>query len=235
MRPFKSTISLTEARRLLAAGVRPIARTERVALVEAAGRVVAAEVAATIDVPPFARSAMDGYAVVASDTRGAARGAPIRLRIVDRIHTGELPRNRIDPGTCAEIATGAPLPGGADAVVMVEETAAADGTLVEILAEVSPGQNIGRRGADITAGDLVVRRGDHLNASRIGAIAAIGCPDVEVYARPRVAVLSTGNEIIDPGAPLAGGQIYDVNRFTLGAVIADHGGTPETHRRFRTR
>ena len=230
MRPFKSTISLTEARRLLAAGVRPIARTERVALVEAAGRVVAAEVAATIDVPPFARSAMDGYAVVAAGTRGATRGGPIRLRIVDRIHTGELPRTRIDPGTCAEIATGAPLPGGADAVVMVEETAAADETLVEILAEVSPGENIGRRGADITAGDLVVRRGDHLNPSRVGAIAAIGCPDVEVYARPRVAVLSTGNEIIDPGAPLAGGQIYDVNRFTLGAVITDHGGTPEPHR-----
>jgi molybdopterin molybdotransferase len=229
MRPFKSTISLTEARRLLAAGVRPIARTERVALVEAAGRVVAAEVAATIDVPPFARSAMDGYAVVAAGTRGATRGGPIRLRIVDRIHTGELPRTRIDPGTCAEIATGAPLPGGADAVVMVEETAAADETLVEILAEVSPGENIGRRGADITAGDLVVRRGDHLNPSRVGAIAAIGCPHVEVYARPRVAVLSTGNEIIGPGAPLAGGQIYDVNRFTLGAVITDHGGTPEPH------
>jgi molybdopterin molybdotransferase len=191
---------------------------------------VAAEVAATIDVPPFARSAMDGYAVIAADTRGATRGAPTRLRIVDRIHTGELPDNRIDPGTCAEIATGAPLPEGADAVVMVEETAAADETLVEILAEVSPGQNIGRRGADITAGDLVVRRGDHLNPSRVGAIAAIGCADVEVYARPRVAVLSTGNEIIDPGAPLAGGQIYDVNRFTLGAVITDHGGTPEPHR-----
>src|SRR6202790_1827678 len=127
-------------------------------------------------------------------------------------------------------ATGAPLPGGADSVVMVEETAAADDGGVDILAEVSPGQNVGRRGADITAGDLVVRRGDHLNPSRIGAMAAIGRPDVEVYARPRVAVLSTGNEIIGPGAPRAGGQIYDVNRFTLGAVIADHGGTPERHR-----
>ena len=95
MRPFKSTIPLTEARQHLAAGVRPIARTERVALVEAGGRVAAADVAATIDVPPFARSAMDGYAVVAADTRGARRGAPIRLRIVDRIHTGQLPRNRI--------------------------------------------------------------------------------------------------------------------------------------------
>jgi molybdenum cofactor synthesis domain-containing protein len=230
MRPFKSTISLTEARRYLAAGVRPIERTERVALVESGGRVAAADVASTIDVPPFARSAMDGYAVVAADTRGATRVAPIRLRIVDRIYTGQLPGNRIEPGACAEIATGAPLPGGADSVVMVEETAAADDDGVDIFAEVSPGQNVGRRGADITAGDLVVRRGDHLNPSRVGAIAAIGCPDVEVYARPRVAVLSTGNEIIDPGAPLAGGQIYDVNRFTLGAVITVHGGTPKLHR-----
>src|ERR1700681_2959463 len=185
MRPFKSTIPLTEARQHLAAGVRPIARTECVALVEAGGRVAAGDVASGIDVPPFARSLMDGYAVVAADTRGATRGTPIRLRIIDRIFTGQLPRTRIDPGACAEIATGAPLPGGADSVVMVEETAAADDGGVEILAGVSPGQNIGRRGADITAGDLVVRRGDHLNPSRVGAMAAIGCPDVEVYARPR--------------------------------------------------
>jgi molybdopterin molybdotransferase len=233
MRPFRSTISLAEARRHLAAGVSPIARTERVSLAEAGGRVAAADVAATIDVPPFARSAMDGYAVVAADTRGATRGAPIRLRIVDRIYTGQLPRDRIDPGACAEIATGAPLPAGADSVVMVEETAAAEGDRVDILAWVSSGQNVGRRGADITAGDLVVRHGDHLNPSRVGAIAAIGCPDVEVYARPRVAVLSTGNEIVDPGAPLASSQIYDVNRFTLGAVITAHGGTAELHRPVR--
>src|ERR1700687_6004456 len=123
MRPFKSTIPRTEPRQHLAAGVRPIARTERVALVEAGGRVAAADVAATIDVPPFARSAMDGYAVVAADTRGATRGAPIRLRLVPRIYTGQLPHCRIDPGDCAEIATGAPVPEGADSVVMVEETA----------------------------------------------------------------------------------------------------------------
>src|ERR1700687_1336883 len=154
MRPFKSTIPRTEPRQHLAAGVRPLSRPERVALVEAGGGVAAADVAATIDVPPFARSAMDGYAVVAADTRGATRGAPIRLRIVDRIYTGQLPRNRIDPGACAEIATGAPLPGGADSVVMVEQTAAAHDDRVDILAQASPGQNVRRRGADIPAGDL---------------------------------------------------------------------------------
>src|ERR1700722_13344991 len=179
MRPFGSTLSPAEARRHLAAGVTPIARPERVALVEAGGRVAAADVVATIDVPPFTRSAMDGYAVLAADTRGATRGTPIRLRIVDRIYTGQLPGERIDPGACAEIATGAPLPAGADSVVMVEETAAAEGGRVDIFAGISPGQNVGRRGADISAGALVVRHGDYLIPSRVGAIAAIGRSEVE--------------------------------------------------------
>jgi molybdenum cofactor synthesis domain-containing protein len=224
MRPFTSTISLDEARRRLDASVRPITRTEQVPLAEAAGRVAACDVAASVEVPPFARSAMDGYAVVAADTHGATRQTPARLRIVDRIYTGQASRQGIGPGTCAEIATGAPMPEGADAVVMVEETAPATDGRVDILAAASPGQNIGRRGADIRPGDLVVRGGDALNPSRVGALAAIGCAKLEVYARPRVAVLSTGNEVIDPGMPLAPGQIYDVNRFTLAAVIAANGG-----------
>ena len=177
--------------------------------------------------PPFARSAMDGYAVVAADTQSANRQSPARLGIVDRIYTGQVSREAVRPGTCAEIATGAPMPDGADAVVMVEETAPAGPAAVEILAAATPGQNIGRRGADIRPGDLVVRRGDLLSPSRVGALAAIGCANVEVYARPRVAVLSTCNEVIDPGTALAPGQIYDVNRFTLAAVIAANGGLAE--------
>lgn len=227
MRPFKTTISIDEARRLLQQGVRPIERTERVALREAEGRVAAADVSSTIDVPPFARSAMDGYAVVAGDTRHATKTDPARLKIAERIYTGQVPLIRVDSGSCAEIATGAPLPEGADAVVMVEETSRAGDEEVEIFAAAIMGQNIGRRGADMKAGDVVVRQGDYLNPSRIGALAAIGRHDLEVYARPRVAVLSTGNEVIEPGLPLAGGQIYDVNRFTLGAVVTCHGGLAE--------
>jgi molybdopterin molybdotransferase len=230
MRPFKSTISLDEARRRLAENVRPITRTERVALVHAAGRVAAADVASTIAVPPFARSAMDGYAVVAADLQGATRESPIQLRVIDRLYTGQMSERPVVSGTCAEIATGAPLPQGADAVVMVEETARSSDECVDFFAAASTGQNIGRRGADISPGDLVVRRGELLNPSRVGAVAAIGCPELQVYARPRVAVLSTGNEVIEPGIPLAGGQIYDVNRFTLGAVIAANGGVPEPHK-----
>src|SRR5471030_364714 len=123
MRPFTSTISLEEARRRLDAAVRPVTRTERVRLDEAAGRVAASGVASTIDVPPFARSAMDGYAVIAADTSGAARPSPARLRLLDRIYTGQMSSVTVRPGTCAEIATGAPLPAGADAVVMVEDSA----------------------------------------------------------------------------------------------------------------
>ncbi|MGC4084981.1 MAG: hypothetical protein QM736_23415 [Vicinamibacterales bacterium] len=126
MRPFKSTIPIEEARELLKSGARPVDRTEVVPVTLAAGRVAAADFASTIFVPPFSRSAMDGYAVVADDTRGASRERPVRLRIVERVFTGNTPTHLVVPGTCAEIATGAPLPDGADAVVMVEETGRVD-------------------------------------------------------------------------------------------------------------
>ena len=144
MRPFASTISLEEARRRLDAAVRPIARTERVRLEDATGRVAAADVTSAIDVPPFARSAMDGYAVIAADTAGAAPSSPARLRLLDRIYTGEMSTVTIAPGSCAEIATGAPLPAGADAVVMVEDTArSGDGQEIDIRATAATGQHIG--------------------------------------------------------------------------------------------
>src|SRR3954453_23485704 len=114
-----------------------------------------------------------------------------------------MPTRAIESGTCAEIATGAPLPQGADAVIMVEETGGGNGDAVDLFATATAGQNIGRRGADITPGDLVAVRGDVLSPSRVGALAAIGCGEVEVFARPRVAILSTGNEVIAPGQPLS--------------------------------
>lgn len=228
MRPFTSTISLDEARARLQAHVRPIARVERVSIDQAHGRVAAADVISTLDVPPFARSAMDGYAVVASDTAGAARSTPVRLRMLDRAFTGEVSSTVVTSGTCVEIATGAPLPSGADAVIMVEETAKS-GETVEIFAAANPGQHVGRRGADIAAGDRVVTAGQLLGPGRVGALAAVGVSAVDVHAKPRVAILSTGNEVVEPGQTLAPGQIFDVNRFTLGAVVAAHGGVAEPH------
>ena len=230
MRPFTSTISLDEARRRLDAHVRPIARTERIPLHDAGGRVAAADVQSSLDVPPFARSAMDGYAVVAGDLENASKDTPVILGVLDRLYTGQLPTVTVHRGACAEIATGAPLPAGADAVVMVEETTKAGDDNIAFLATATAGQHVVRRGADITTGDLVVRTGELLTPSKVGALAAIGKEQVDVYAKPRVAILSTGNEVIDPGQPLAPGQIYDVNRFTLGAVVSSHGGEPEAHR-----
>ena len=230
MRPFTSTISLEEARRRLDAAVQPIERRERLMLTAAAGRVAAARVVSTIDVPPFARSAMDGFAVLAADTAGASKASPARLRIVDRIFTAQVSGVTVASGTCAEIATGAPLPAGADAVVMVEETTRGGHDQLEVVAAVQAGQNIGRRGADISAGDAVIESGDVLTPSRLGAIAAVGVPAVEVFAKPRVAILSTGNEVVEPGESLPPGHIYDVNRFTLGAIVEAHGGVAESRR-----
>jgi len=226
VRPFTSTISFDEARRRLEAAVGPISRTECVALGAAQGRVAAEDISSSIDVPPFSRSAMDGYAVAAADTSRASVQSPVRLRVVDRLYTGQAPAVAIGAGTCAEIATGAPLPAGADAVVMVEQTSKDAGDVL-IGAAATVGQNIGRRGADISAGATVVRQGELLNPGRIGAIAAIGRKDVAVYARPRVAILSTGNEVVEPGGSLGPGQIFDVNRFTLTAIVESNGGAAD--------
>ena len=225
MRPIKDTIPLDEARQLIDAAMTPVTRVELVPLVHANGRVLAGDVISDRDVPPFSRAGMDGYAVVAADTFGASRYEPKTLRIVETIYTGQVPTRHVTAGEASEIATGAPMPDGADAVVMVEETERA-GDEVRILTPVYPRQNVGKQGADIVHGQTVLRRGDVLNPSRIGAIAALGIDAIEVFARPTIAILSTGNEIISPGVPLQPGQIYDINRFTLSTIIAEHGGTP---------
>ena len=133
MRPFQSTIPLADAQDIIAAAAAPIDRTEQVQLRDARGRVLASDVIAPADVPPFSRAAMDGYAVRAADTRGATREMPVRLRCVEQIYTGQMPAQVVAAGLCSEVATGAPMPEGADAVVMVEETAA-DGDAVQLFA-----------------------------------------------------------------------------------------------------
>jgi molybdenum cofactor synthesis domain-containing protein len=226
MRPIRETIPLDEALALILESASPIERIERVAIRDAGGRVIAAPPAATVDVPPFDRAAMDGFAVRAQDTFGAGKYDPKVLRVVETVYTGQVPTRAVGPGEAAEIATGAPMPEGADAVVMVEETERGAGDEVRIFTPVYPRQHVGRRAADIAAGDAVLQRGDLLTPSRIGALVATGALDVEVFAKPRIAILSTGNEIVEPGQPLAPGQIYDINRFTLSAIIDAHGGVP---------
>lgn len=230
MRPFGKIIALDEARAILDGAIRPIDRTEVLPLQQANGRVLAQDIFSTADVPPFSRAAMDGYAVRAEDTSGASRATPRLLRRIETIYTGQVPQRRVGNGECAEIATGAPMPEGADAVVMVEETDIDDGGLVSVFAPASARQNIGRQGSDIQQGQHVLQPGTLLNASRLGSIAALGVTDMAVYAKPRVAVLSTGNEIVEPGQPLAPGQIYDINRVTVSAVVGDNGGVAVPYR-----
>jgi molybdenum cofactor synthesis domain-containing protein len=229
MRPIRDTIPLDEATAIIDRTIRAIDRTERVPLLDAHGRVLAADVVSSVDVPPFARAARDGYAVRAEDTFGASRAEPIALRCIEQLFTGQVASRPVGSGQCTEIATGAPLPPGADAVVMVEETDA-DGEHVRIFTPVYPRQNIGRQGSDIQSGQTVLRAGELLTPSRVGAIAALGVADVELFARPRVAILSTGNEIVDAGQPLAPGQIHDINKYTLTAIVADNGGVPVPYR-----
>ena len=227
MRPIRETIPLDEALSLILDAATPIERTERVALASASGRVVAAAPQAAHDVPPFDRAAMDGYAVRAEDTFGGGKFDPRVLRCVEKVYTGQVPGKSVAAGECIEIATGAPMPQGADAVVMVEETErVAQSDEVRFFTPVYPRQNVGRRAADIAAGQAVLTAGDLLTPSRIGALAAVGALEVEVFAKPRIAILSTGNEIIEPGEPLKPGQIYDINRFTLASIVEAHGGVP---------
>jgi molybdopterin biosynthesis enzyme len=194
----RRTVSIDEARGMLAVHGDPIARVERLALDAAAGRVVARGVYAAFDIPPFARAVMDGYAVKAIDTDGASRDTPVHLTLVESIFTGSVPTRTIELGECAGIATGAPLPKGADSVVMVEQSSA-DGGHVLIFEPSRPGQHVGRAGGDLVAGELALGEGTVLTPARLGVAAALGLTDLEVFARPRVAILSTGDEIVAPG------------------------------------
>jgi len=223
VRPFTHTIPFERALELTLGAAVPLDRTETVPLGQADGRVVARDVRAGTDVPPFDRAAMDGYAVVAADTAGASSDQPASLRCVGRVVTGQVSSRVLRPGECIEIATGAPVPAGADAVVMVEQTGRS-GDDVWIREAAAAGQHIGRRGGDLSPGELVVATGHLLDPARVGALAAVGTDTVEVFARPSVALVSTGDELVGPGQPLGPGQIHDINRHTLAAIVERHGG-----------
>jgi molybdopterin molybdotransferase len=225
MRPFKRLIPRMEALEAILGRVTRIERTEEVPLQAADGRVLARDMVAGFNVPPFDRSSMDGYAVRAEDTYGASQFNPRRLRLLGVQHAGELFEGEIVSGSCVQVATGSPMPRGADAVVMVEYTRL-DGEVVEIQRPAYPGANISPEGEDIKTGDEVVEAGDVLTPGKVGALAALNMETAEVYEMPRVAVYSTGSEVRPLGTELGPGQIYDINSFTLSSVISANGCTP---------
>jgi molybdenum cofactor synthesis domain-containing protein len=225
MKPFGKLITRLMAARLIEEKIKPITRSENVNLEHANGRVLATDVVAEFNVPPFDRAAMDGYAVKAKDTIGASKDKPVRLKIIGEQHAGELYTSDITSGECIEIATGSPIPKGTDAVVMVEFTSLDENNVLIYKAAVSM-DNIAPEGEDIKKGDHVVKKGALLSPSKIGAIAALGFKEIEVYAKPRVAIYSSGLEIVPQGQLLKPGQIYDVNSFTLASVIRDNGCIP---------
>jgi molybdenum cofactor synthesis domain-containing protein len=225
MRPLKELIPFEDALRMAVDIVRPIERKEDVALRDALRRVAAADIRSKIDVPLVDRAAMDGSAVIARDTSGAGTGKPVMLRQIETLHAATVPRRRVTPGRCSEIATGATLPAGANAVVRIEDTEPV-GDRVRILASVHAGENVARRGSDIMRGSVVVRDGESLVPAKIGALAAIGLDRVPVYGRPRVAILTTGDEVVPPGRPIRAGQVYDINSNTIASVVRENGGEP---------
>lgn len=223
MRPIRKLIQVDEAISIALRVAVPVKRTVSVPLLSAVGRVSAEDVVSKLYVPPFSRSAMDGYAVRAKDTFGASRSHPVTLRVNEKIYAGGVPRRKLSKGLCAEIATGAMLPSGADAVVMVENTEI-EGNRVTVTESVHPNQNISRKGEDIVPGAKLTSKGEVLNPSKIGALAAIGVQSIKVYSKPLVAVVPTGNEIAELGAELKPGQVYNINSYTLSSVVAANGG-----------
>lgn len=227
MKPMKALISLEEGMRILMDIAQPIRRTDKVPLLDASGRVLAEPIVAAADVPPFARAAMDGYAVIAQDTFGAGNFNPARLRLLEVVHAADIAAAAVTPGACIQVATGAPIPAGADAVVQFEDTELeGDAGVVRIYTPVYPRQNVSAQGRDIQAGQGVLAADTRLDPSKIGVLAALGLTEVTAYAKPIVAVIPSGNEIVAPGEPLTPGKIYDINSYTLASLIQDVGGVP---------
>ena len=215
---MRELLSLDEAVRTVLEHARPLP-PERVPLEEAAGRVLAEPARAAVDLPPFASSAMDGYALRAAD-------APGTLPVVARIAAGSPALRPLGPGEAMAIATGGAVPDGADAVAPIENVVAADNR-IELAQAVEGGAHVRPRGGDVRAGDVVVGAGQRLGPAQLGALAAAGVPEVVCARRPRATVLATGSELRPPGEPLAPGEIYEANGLLLAAALGDAGARVE--------
>ena len=204
---------------------------EAAPILESQGQVLAEDIASHIDIPPLDNAAMDGYAVRANDTAGASGQSPRFLRVIDTVIAGAISRQKVTPGTAIRIMTGAPVPAGADSVIRFEDTDEAgrqssDSHEIGILCEVKPGLNIRRAGEDITRGTVVLRKGTVIRPSEVGVLASLGMSTVNVIRRPVVAVLATGNELVDIDKPLPAGKIYNSNTYSVASLVRRYGGIP---------
>jgi molybdopterin molybdotransferase len=198
---------------------------ERVPILEALDRVLAEDVISEFDIPPHANSAMDGYAVRADDTKGASRQTPCTLRVIGNLAAGYVLDTRIILGTAVRIMTGAPIPPGADAIVRFEDTKR-EGESVHIFSEIRVGEDLRPVGEDVRRGEQVLRKGMHLRPQDVGMLAALGRANVSVVRRPRVAILATGDELVDVSHTLIPGRIYDANSYSNAAQVLRYGGVP---------
>jgi molybdopterin molybdotransferase len=225
MHAFGKLIDVDRARRKLLAAAHPVDRTELVRVEEAFGRVAAAAVRSPRAVPGFPRATWDGYAVRTVDTRKASRQHPVQLRIVGEVFAEQAFPGLLGPGETVAIATGGALPRGADAIVIFEEVDRR-GKRVTVFRPVPVGDRFSRPGHDFPRGKVLVRAGQELTATALGTLAACGMPKVRVYARPVIAIVPNGNELLSPGAREITGRIYESNNASLSAVIIAAGGIP---------
>jgi molybdopterin molybdotransferase len=223
VKSFFRVVTVEEAKEQIAAFAPPVA-TETVAAADACGRVLARDVFSPGDLPHFHRANMDGYAVRARDTFGASASLPAYLRLAGVVEMGAAARRALRGGEAVRVSTGGMLPPGADAVVMVEYTEESADGVVEIHRSVSPWENVIRIGEDIKKGGLVFRRGRRLRPRDLGALTGVGLTRVPVFRRPTVALISTGDEIVEPTKKPRPGQVRNVNQYSLRAMIAECGG-----------
>jgi molybdenum cofactor synthesis domain-containing protein len=222
---FRKLLTLNEAQDTINRLELKALGAEETPLLSAHNRVLAEDVTSKLDIPPFDRSTVDGYAVKAKDTFGAEENQSVLLRVCGVVSIGELPRISVSAGQAAEIVTGAPIPEGSDAVVMVEDTERT-GDELHVFSAVTKGENVMKRGSDIKKGETVLKAGQVLSSREIGVLAALGAACAKVHEVPQVAVLSTGGEVTEPGKELPPGKIYDINAYSLSAAVLESGGKP---------
>ncbi len=223
---FRKLLTYDEAKKAIEQNLKPKPLgAEEIPLLDAYNRVLAEDAVSTLEIPPFNRSTMDGFAVKAEDTYGAEENQPVKLKVCGNVPIGELPKVAVAKGEAAEIVTGAPVPEGADAIVMVEETNRQNDELL-VYRSVTKNENVQKLGSDIKNGETILKAGRTLGSREIGVLAALGKSKIRVFKVPTVAVLSTGGEVTEPGQTLPPGKIYDINAYSLCTAVRESGGKP---------